>query len=330
MPRRLQRLQPCGRPLLGYRQCNSERGGRLGVLQPLPLRCGLLEGAVRGRSPSQLRAIYGIGSLLARLPKRKPILRLPPGHELLHTSKVADRLLPLAVSEVERSEIASRMAIRVGMVATRPAKSSHPSLIRHLAGPAAVTVALAALAACGGSSAGVNDGIPSAGAGGSASTAGTTAGQGGATSGSAGSANGGKQTVGGGATMGGNAGTGQQDGGRDAGGAPGEPRDPPGGMAGAGGTEADCPLQPPSNSGDCTDLLKCKYPGLECRCEGPEADRNWKCKEPPKPMSMCPLVAPAEDAPCKTKAEEPAPPPCHYEEPAVDCQCTADKWACVG
>ena len=224
------------------------------------------------------------------------------------------------------------------MVATRPAETSSPSLIRRLAWPGAVTIALAALAACGGSSAGFDDGNgnPSAGAGGSASVAGTGGTQGGTTPGTSGSANGGKQTAGGGDTgeaMGGAPEMpGPEEGGADAGGAPGkpnEPPDPPGGMAGAGGLDPNCPLEPPTGMDECTDLLKCNYPGLECRCEGPEVDRSWKCKEPPKPMTMCPPMAPEEDAPCKTKDEEPAPPPCHYEEPAVDCTCAADKWACV-
>ena len=129
---------------------------------------------------------------------------------------------------------------------------------------------------------------------------------------------------------------GPEDGGDDAGGAPGKPPkppkppEPPLGMGGEGGAaSAECPLQAPSHAAACTTAVKCDYQGLTCDCGGPEADRRWKCKEPPKPMTMCPPMAPKEASACVTKDVEPPPPPCSYEEPAVECKCTADKWACT-
>jgi len=133
-------------------------------------------------------------------------------------------------------------------------------------------------------------------------------------------------------------------GGNGAGGEAGKPPKPPGGphgMGGAGGTGGTggtgganggetivCPLQPPENASACTDTGKCAYTELECRCDGPEGDRTWKCKQPAKPMTMCPPSAPEDGAGCKTK-EGVVAAACPYGEPAVNCTCTVDKWVCV-
>jgi hypothetical protein len=127
--------------------------------------------------------------------------------------------------------------------------------------------------------------------------------------------------------------------GEEAGGAPMKPREPmkphdppkpPGGMAGAGGAgdeHVDCPAAAPSDATACSTLLACDYPELTCKCEGPEADRRWRCKKPPKPMTPCPPMPPQDAAACVAK--EPPAPACHYEEPAVDCTCADAVWTCV-
>src|SRR6478752_3598665 len=222
-----------------------------------------------------------------------------------------------------------------------------PSLARRLAWPGTVSVVLAAIAACGGSSTGNADfSGSSAGAGGALGIAGsftTTAGRSSGASGSAsGGANGGNLASGGERAVGGRASADADEGGKDAGGEsgmpggpgmPGMPHDPPmppGGIGGAAGENSeDCPLEPPTDKAACAEeMLRCEYPDLNCNCEGPkEEERKWKCRQPPKPMEMCPPLAPEDATDCKT-AEPPAP-PCHYEEAAVDCACTDDKWSCA-
>ena len=162
-------------------------------------------------------------------------------------------------------------------------------------------------------------------------TAGRSNGTSGSSSSSSGNSSGGKQATGGHAAEGGDAPIGPVEGGADAGGQPGKPHEPPKPpheAGGAGGVELDCPATPPADKAECTDMGKCDYPDLECRCEGPEDARKWKCKQPPKPPeNMCPPAAPRDDASCKA-AELPAT-ACHYEDPKVDCTCTADKWVCA-
>lgn len=227
------------------------------------------------------------------------------------------------------------------MVAPRSEQSLNAisKLARQLAWPTAISCALAAFAACGGSSEGDTDfDNPTGGTGGkggSVGVSGSTGTKGGQGNGTSGSTTGGKQTGGGETSVGGDPGQGPEDGGDGPGPGPGEggapgvpdPMHPPG-MAGAGGADADCPAEPPKDKAACTTVLKCKFAETECNCDGPEKDRRWHCKEPPKPMDECPPMAPKDGAACET-AEPPAP-PCHYDEPAVvDCNCAADKWACT-
>ena len=103
MPRRLERLQSSSRALLRSQQPNAECRRRLGLRQSLHLERRLLGRRVRRRSARELRFILIRQPLRARLPKRKSILHLPRRHDLLHPAKVADRLLPLAMSPGERA-----------------------------------------------------------------------------------------------------------------------------------------------------------------------------------------------------------------------------------
>ena len=227
--------------------------------------------------------------------------------------------------------------------------NSSSSLARRLAWPGTISLVLVAIAACGGSSSGDNDFNEAHAGSGSAgkSSTGTTAGHNSGTSGSssvgnasgsssAGNATGGKHGVSE-PPAGGDSSSGPDDGG--AGGEPGMPPKPgdpkpgdpkpPLGMAGAAGLDEDCPLEPPADKAACTeDKLKCDYPDISCNCAGPEDDRNWKCKQPPKPMDMeCPPMPPVDASACKTQAPPAA--PCHYADPVTDCACTADKWTCA-
>lgn len=214
-------------------------------------------------------------------------------------------------------------------------RKASPSLVRRLAWPGTISVVLAAIAACGGSSEGSNDwGDPSAGSGGALGISGSTGVAGGNHTGTAGSTStsasgsttGGKQSSGGQPSQHGGSNPTPEQGGNDAGGGAGKPPRPPmpHDMGGADGVGADCPTIPPTDKAECTDLLKCKYPELNCNCEGPEDDRAWKCKAP-KPM--CPAMPPKDADACKTT--EPPAPPCHYEKPAVNCACVANAWACT-
>jgi len=251
------------------------------------------------------------------------------------------------------------------------AHSSNPtnsasSLARRLAWPGTISLVLAGIAACGGSSSGdpnFNDArAGSGGALGIAGWKGTTGAIAGHTSGTAGSSSG-NATGGKSGTVvepppGGDSGDGPEEGG--AGGDSGKPGDPkpgdpkpgdpkpgdpkpgdpkpgdpkpgdpkpPLGMAGAGGLDEACPLEAPADKAACTeDMLKCDYPDISCNCAGPEDDRKWKCKLPPKPMDTCPPMPPKDAAACKT--QDPPAAPCHYEDPVTDCACTEDKWVCA-
>lgn len=225
------------------------------------------------------------------------------------------------------------------MVAPRPEQSPNAisKLARQLVWPTAISCALAAFAACGGSSEDDADfDSPTGGTGGSLGVSGSTSGTtGGQSTGTSGSATGGKQT-GGQASVGGDSGQDPEQGGAGPGpgaggapGMPGEPMHPPDGMAGAGGADAACPAEQPKDKAECTTVLKCEYAELDCNCDGPEKDRRWHCKAPPEPMDTCPPMAPKAGAACVSVEDGPAAPPCHYQEPAVDCTCTADKWVCT-
>lgn len=222
-------------------------------------------------------------------------------------------------------------------------KNPHRSLVRRLAWPGTISLALAVFAACGGSSTDDPDSSSSGGKGGSLGVSGSTTG-GKQSTGTSGSSTGGKQSTGGsqqaqgggGPAGASNGGTGPRGpggpgagagAGPDEGGAPGKPPKPPEGMGGAD-AGIDCPAVAPADKSKCTEVGKCDFAELECRCDGPEADRTWKCKEPPKPMNTCPATAPVVDSACVTP-EGAAPPPCHYEEPALDCKCKSNKWACI-
>jgi hypothetical protein len=221
------------------------------------------------------------------------------------------------------------------------------SLIRRLAWPATVSIVLAAITACGGSSTGDLDHGPSAGAGGTFHFGGassTAAGRNSGTSGSpAENTSGGKPGFAGGSAIAGDSSSGPDEPGNGAAGEPGDPKPgdpkpgdpkpgdppkPPLGVAGAGGEDADCPLQPPADKAACIDdMLKCDYPDIACKCGGPEDDRKWTCKAPPNLMKQCPPMPPVAASVCKTA--DPPLAPCHYEEPTIDCTCAANKWVCA-
>lgn len=240
--------------------------------------------------------------------------------------------------------------------------TAHPSnhtktsslLARRLAWPGTISLVLAAIAACGGSASddgNFNDAHAGSGSGGAFGTAGkgttgTTAGHNSGTSGGAsGNATAGKQGTSE-PTAGADSSSGPDDGGAGGEpGMPGKPGDPkpgdpkpgdpkpgdpkpPLGMAGAAGLDEDCPLEPPTDKAACTEeMLKCAYTDISCDCAGPEDDRKWKCKQPPKPMSMCPPMPPMDASACKT--QDPPAAPCHYEDPVTDCACTEEKWLCA-
>lgn len=209
------------------------------------------------------------------------------------------------------------------------------SLTRRFIWPGTISLVLAAHAACGGSSTGDTDSPTASGgsagalghSGSTSTTAGHNTGTSGSSSSSSGNSSGGKQATGGQAAAAGDATMGPDEGGADAGGQPGKPPKPPHEMGGAGDDDASCPTAAPTDKAECTAKAKCNYPELVCNCDGPEDDRTWKCKQPPKPPeNMCPPMAPKDAAACKT-ADLPAP-ACHYTEPAVECQCIDDKWVC--